>query len=267
MHAAFDRPDVVRIGEELIGVRVGVLHRNLDVDAVAFGVRRNDRVQRVFLLVEPFDERDDSAVELVTALARRLAALVAQDNGETAIEEGQLAQPFLQDVPVELGRFEDFGIGLEPLQRPGSLRLFDLLQFLHRDAVLELHLPQPTVALDLRDHPRRERVDHRDADAVEAARHLVAALAELRAGVEDRHDHLDRRNALFGMEVDRYAAAVVLDRARAVGEQNDANVVRVARQRFVHGVVDRLVDELVQAALGGVPDVHAGALAHGVEPA
>ena len=72
MHAAFDRVDVVGVGEDLLGVRVGVLHRDFDVDAVAFGVRRDDRVQRVLLLVEPLDERDDAAVELVTALARRL---------------------------------------------------------------------------------------------------------------------------------------------------------------------------------------------------
>ena len=50
-------------------------------------------------------------------------------------------------------------------------------------------------------------------------------------------------------------------------ERTTRDVGRVARQRFVDGVVDRFVDELVQAALGGVADVHAGALANGLEPA
>ncbi len=80
MHAAFDRVDVVGVREDLLGVRVGVLHRDLDVDAVAFGVRRDDRMQRIFLLVEPLDERHDAAVELIGALARLFAALVAQRN-------------------------------------------------------------------------------------------------------------------------------------------------------------------------------------------
>ena len=41
--------------------------------------------------------------------------------------------------------------------------------------------------------------------------------------------------------------------------------VAVAGQRLVDGVVDDLVDEVVQAALTGGADVHAGALADGVE--
>ena len=44
-----------------------------------------------------------------------------------------------------------------------------------------------------------------------------------------------------------------------------AMFVRVARQRFVDGVVDGFVDELVEAALGRVADVHARALANRLE--
>ncbi len=121
--------------------------------------------------------------------------------------------------------------------------------------------------LTSRDHPLRERVDDRNADAVEAAGDLVAAFAELRAGVQNRHDDFDRRQPLLGVHVDRNAASVVFDRTRTVFIQDDAHVVRVPRQRFVDGVVDRFVDELMQTALGGVADVHAGALAHGLKPA
>ena len=64
---------------------------------------------------------------------------------------------------------------------------------------------------------RRQRVDHRYADAVQAARHLVRVLVELTAGVELGHDDLGRRDAFLFVDVDRDAAAVVADRARAVG--------------------------------------------------
>ena len=100
---------------------------------------------------------------------------------------------------------------------------------------------------------------------MQPARHLVAALAELAAGVQDRHHDLDRRQLLLRVHVDRDPAAVVLDAHRAVLEQDDRDVVRVARQRFVDGVVDRFVDQLVEPALGGVADVHAGALANRLE--
>jgi hypothetical protein len=40
----------------------------------------------------------------------------------------------------------------------------------------------------------------------------------------------------------------------------------VARQRLVDGVVDDLVDEVVQPAHAGGADVHAGPLADGLQP-
>ena len=125
---------------------------------------------------------------------------------------------------------------------------------------------RPPVALDLRDHPFGERVDNRNSDAVKAAGNLVSTLTELGARMEDRHDDFDGRQLLFGVNVDWDAAAVVFDRARAVRIEDDANVVRVPRERLVDGIVDRLVDQLMQAALGGIADIHARALAHRFKP-
>ena len=48
------------------------------------------------------------------------------------------------------------------------------------------HLVVVAVEVDLEDEPRRERVDDRDAHAVQAARDLVALAAELAAGVQRR---------------------------------------------------------------------------------
>ena len=68
------------------------------------------------------------------------------------------------------------------------------------------------------------------------------------------------------VHVDRHAAAVVVDPDAAVGEQGDLDAVGVAGQRLVDGVVDDLPHQVVQAALGGRADVHAGALANRLEP-
>ena len=51
----------------------------------------------------------------------------------------------------------------------------------------------------------------------------------------------------------------------AVGEDRHLDVVAVAGERLVDGVVDDLVDEVVQTARTGRPDVHAGPLAHRFE--
>ena len=61
--------------------------------------------------------------------------------------------------------------------------------------LLPVDLP---VAAHLGDEPLRERVDDRDADAVQAARDLVALAAELAAGVELRQDDRERGQALLG---------------------------------------------------------------------
>ena len=51
----------------------------------------------------------------------------------------------------------------------------------------------------------------------------------------------------------------------AVGEERDRDARAVPGHGLVDGVVDHLVDEVVQARRAGRTDVHAGALAHGFE--
>src|SRR6185436_2735681 len=59
---------------------------------------------------------------------------------------------------------------------------------------------------------------------------------------------------------------VVPDLDRAVGAQGHVDVVAVAGERLVDGVVDDLPEAVHEAAGVGRPDVHAGPLADGFEP-
>ena len=112
----------------------------------------------------------------------------------------------------------------------------------------------------------RQRVDHRDADAVQAARDLVGVLLEFSAGMQLGHDDFGGRNAFVGVDVGGHAAAVVAHGAGAVGVQDHVDAVGEAAQRLVDGVVDDLVDHVMQArAVIGVADIHARPLAHGIE--
>ena len=130
----------------------------------------------------------------------------------------------------------------------------------------ELHEMFFAVAPDGELEPARQRVDHRDADAVQAAGHLVGILVEFSAGMQLGHDDLGRRDAFALVDVGRDAAAVVAHGHRAVGVERDHHLVGEAGKRLVDGVVDHLVDHVVQAgAVVGVADIHARPLAHGVE--
>ena len=146
-------------------------------------------------------------------------------------------------------------------------RLAGFLQFGLRLAALERHAVELLAARDLDLHALGQRVRHRNADAVQAARGLVDLGVEFAAGVQRAHDHFERRLVLeFRMRIDRNAAAVVGDGDEAVGRHLDLDPVGVAGERLVHGIVDHLGEQVMQRLLVGAADIHAGAAAHRFEP-
>jgi hypothetical protein len=126
---------------------------------------------------------------------------------------------------------------------------------------------EAAVARDLDRQLVRQRVDHRDADPVQTARGLVGIAAELAARVQRRQDDFQRRfvgEARMG--VDRNAAAVVVHRDPAFAAQLDLDPARVAGDRLVHRVVERLGGEVVQRPLIGAADIHARPAPYRLEP-
>ena len=198
-----------------------------------------------------------------------LGPLVADHDLEALVEEGVLA-----DVGGD--RLEGVGRGLEGVgrgpvgdRRPGALaglELADVLELAVGYAVGEALLPEVTAVLDLGDQAGRERVDDRDADAVQATGDLVATAAELAAGVQLGERDRDRGQLLARRGVGRDAAAVVLDPDRTVRGEGQHDPVAVAGQGLVDPVVHDLPDQVVQAALAGRADVHARSLADRLEP-
>ena len=117
------------------------------------------------------------------------------------------------------------------------------------------------VAPDLEIEALRQRVDDRDADAVQTARDLVGAVLELAAGVQDRQRDFGRRLAAL-VHVGRNAAAVVDDADRVVEMNRDVDFGAVAGERFVDRVVDDLVNQVMQTGRPRGADVHRRALAN-----
>ena len=105
-----------------------------------------------------------------------------------------------------------------------------------------------TLELDPHLEFERECVHDGHTHAVQATRHLVAVLVELATGMQHRHGHLDAGHAFLLVHVDRNAASVVLDRDGVVDVNRDGNATREPGERFIDGVVDDLVDEMVQTA-------------------
>jgi hypothetical protein len=162
---------------------------------------------------------------------------------------------------------EDGGVGLEGDHGAaavlGGADLLELACGFAAGVALAVNL---AVAGDLDRHAVGERVDHREADTMQAARGGVDLLGELGARMQRDHDDLERRLALeLGVGVDRDAAAVVGYGDLIVGAELDLDAGRVAGHRLVHGVVQQFARQMVHGALVAAADVHAGASAHRLE--
>ena len=262
MGAALDGVDVVGEGEDVLAEAAVVLQRDLDDVALdsLVDVDRGD-VDRTEALVEVLDERLDAALEVedVLGLARTLLfALVQQPDGDALVEVGQLAEPVGDRVPVEVEGLEDLGVGVE-LDRRASLGGFALgHDRRHRLAALVLLVVDLAATVDPGLDLLGKRVDHGHADAVEATRDLVPPAAELATGVEHGEDHLEGRLLLLGHDVHGDATAVIGHGGTTVLMESYDNLVREAAHGLVDGVVDYLVEEVMQAPGIGRADVHPG---------
>ena len=110
-----------------------------------------------------------------------------------------------------------------------------------------------------------ERVDAAHAHAVQAAGNLVGGGVEFAAGMQLGQHHLHRGHHLAVADrhhVHGNAAAVVDDGDGVVDVDDDFDLLGVAGQGLVDGVVDHLVDQVVQAHFAGRADVHGRTQAH-----
>ena len=280
------------VGETLHLFVVGVvpLHGDFDgqfgadaagIDAAGAGGVKDAGVQAGFGAVDVFDEAFHAAGEgEVFFLA---GALVEQADFDAVVEEGKFAQAVGEGVEVVFDVAENFFVGEEMHFGAAPVALTQYAHRAHFDAVDDLcggvvrHATVKfeevglTIAADGQPQPLRERIDAGHAHAVQTARDLVAVLVELAAGVQYAHDDFGSGTARFvfvvHLDADGNAATIVGYRDRVVGVDGNEDVVAVAGKGFVNGVVDDFKDHVVQAgAVGGVADVHAGALAHGFQP-
>jgi len=79
-----------------------------------------------------------------------------------------------------------------------------------------------------------------------------------------QHD-LSGRHAFRRVNVYGDPTTVVGHRDAVIDVDLDRDLVAEASQRFVDRVVDDLENEVVETAFSGIPDVHAGSLANGIE--
>ncbi len=220
---------------------------------------------RLLLGHHPVEQVRDAALVLVLGACAR--GLVAEDDPQRAVEVRLDVERLADEGGVEGDALEDLGVGRERDRRARAADVISqFLEFRDGYAARVVLLVENAAALDLRDERLGERVDDGRADAVQPAARDIVRAVELAARVQRRQDDLEGGLFLGRVEVDGDAAAVVGHAdGFPVAVQRDLDKRRVAVRGLVHGVVDDLPHEMVQAALARPADVHAGPLADGVE--
>ena len=241
-------------------------HGPVDAFVLAFDLADERFVRQPFGGLERLAQvlRQPFAVEPLFLLA---GLLDVEADAQARAQHGLGLEHVLELRQREIGAVE-IGRVRPEADRGAGVALADLAD----DFELGMHLPvleRDVVFLAAAAHPAlevlRQRVDHRDADAVQAARELVAGVGgELSARVQPGEDQLDAAHLLFRVDVDRHAAAVVDDLERPVLVEGHVDLAAVARQRFVDAVVDDFVREVVGPTGVGV---HARASPDGLESA
>ena len=193
--------------------------------------------------------------------------LIGQGDLDTGVQEAFLPQALFQRIKVvDGGILEHFRVGLEGDPGAGDALGYraDALEVAVRVAAPEGLLVLLTVAAHVDGKPLGAGVNHRSAHAVQTAGHLVAGVlaTELAAGVQDGVHHGDGGQTGVGLNVHGDAASVIGDLNDVILQDLDLDVVAVAGQRLINGVVHDLVHQMMQTALTGGADIHTRALAH-----
>ena len=122
------------------------------------------------------------------------------------------------------------------------------------------------VTADFDFEPFGKGVYDRRTDAVQTAGNFIAAAAEFTAGVQNRQNDGDRGQALLFVNIDRNAAPVVAHGDNIARQNFHFNVGAIAGKRFVHGVVDNFINQVVQSLRTGRTDIHTRAFADRFKP-
>ncbi len=269
MGATLDVMDGVGVGVDLVVVGVvveegdvGLDHAGLVFGGGGFTGKFDDLFVEGFLvLVKEEDVLGYPVVKLVMGLLRMAVPLVLDVDGNAGVEEGQFAEALSEDVVFEVeGLGENLRVWLEGDLSTSVVTIADDHHLLGGDPAGKFHLVDLAFPAYLGLEPFGYGVGTLRTDAVEPPRNGVCAFAELPPCMEVGKDEFEGRDAVFGVDVDRDAPAIVGHGTRAVPVDGHKNLGAIPGERLVDGVVDNLEYAVVEPAFGGVADIHVGPL-------
>ena len=267
MHAALRGADIVGEGQHEFIVAVVVLHGDLGA-GISLGAGHIDHVlvDRGLVPVGPPGKFPDAPLEAHGIPLLLLRPVVGNGDGEPGVQEGLLPHPLVEDLIVIDQAVEHLRIRLEGDLGAGVVRGAYDLHLLGDVAPGEFHFVDVPVFVDPDPEPLGQCVDHGGAYAVKAAGDLVAAAAELAAGMEHGIHHLQGGPSGLGLDIHGNAAAVIGDGDGIAGVDGHGNMLTVSGQGLINGIVHDLVDQMMQTGRRRGADIHTGPLPDCLQP-
>ena len=272
MGAAVGGMDIVGKGDQQLVVAFVILHGHLGLGgAIGEGALYVDNIRmndlQGFPFMQELHKAGDAALvkEILLHPVFRIP-LVHQLDMDASVQKRLLPQTGFQGfIFVDRAFAENLRIRLEGDLRPCFCGVAYHLQVGDGFSPFKPLAVNMSAVADLYLQPGGEGVDHRGSHAVKAAGNLVAAAAELSAGVKHGKHHRHRRDSHFWLDSHWDAAAVVLYHDDIAGENPHVDFIAVAGQGLVDGVVHDLVDQVMQAPGPGGADIHARTLPDGLQ--
>ncbi len=192
------------------------------------------------------------------------SALVNTFNHQAAVQISQLLESFFQYI---VGKFLDLENFLVRLETHGGAVTFHIFANDGQGILGHAALVMLAITLAIATHCDGKvfgkSVDAAHANAVQAARNLVALVVELAPRVQLGHDHLNGRNLFLGMDIHRNAATVVPHRNGIVRMQDDIDFSAKSGHGLVYGIIDDFIDQVVQTSRINGTNIHCRPFAHG----
>ena len=91
---------------------------------------------------------------------------------------------------------------------------------------------------------------------------LIGAVIELAARADFGHDHFERRNAFCFVDADRDTDTIIRNRHDIIVVKRHKNVIASSSQRFINGVVNDFVNQMMKRSCIRSADIHTGAQTH-----
>ena len=155
--------------------------------------------------------------------------------------------------------------GLKVTLVPRLIGLCGALQIRRWRAAFVALDPDLAASPDLEIQPLGQGINDGNTDTMKSTGNLVGVVIEFAAGMKFRQDDFGGSLPLLRHDLRGNAATVVGDGDRPVDVDADMNFGAVPRERFVDGVVDNFVDQVVKSIDARRADVHRRALTNSLK--